>query len=517
MPPTNQPDPEKPRITTPEFIRPNRRQLIAGIPVVAVGISGNFAEAWGQAKTDTPIIPVPVSPVPANIPSPVRIIALKAIALEAKLGNKDAAASTLFRLHDLVAPLPSHDAGEVPPTPVFRAKFGESLSLKIENGLTTPLAFHLRGMRQPNVMDGVPGLTGTPIVPGASTTIDISTRQPGTFILTPSLPASMPEHNARGLNAILIVEEASPQPVDHDFALAVSDIRLDAQSVIMPDFFALRDAGRVGRLGNRLISNGKPAPGRMMIRPGARIRLRLVNVSNARILPLRVTNLKAEVIAIDSTPCQPFDPLKRTVILSPGSRIEMIVDVPEKPHEDGLIEAKIGDGIPIFAFRTQGEPLPAKPKFTALPDPGLPPAIRLQDATRADLVITGGLPRDAQVENALELAKQFPDPSRFYQVNGMPGGFSGKPVASVARGKVLVLALTNRAAWPQVLAVHGHAFRLLHPYDDGWEPYFLDTLYLTPGTTARIALIADNPGKWAIRSMIAEHYAAGVATWFQVT
>ena len=81
---------------------------------------------------------------------------------------------------------------------------------------------------------------------------------------------------------------------------------------------------------------------------------------------------------------------------------------------------------------------------------------------------------------------------------------------------MLVLALTNKTAWPQVIAVHGHAFRLLHPFDDGWEPYFLDTLYLVPGTTARIALIAQTPGKWAIRSVIAEHLATGVSTWFEV-
>jgi len=137
---------------------------------------------------------------------------------------------------------------------------------------------------------------------------------------------------------------------------------------------------------------------------------------------------------------------------------------------------------------------------------------------RAELAITGGAgTQDADADPAA-LAQRFPEPRQIFRLNeGKVGGFTGKPLVSLKRGRVLVLALANRTAWPQVVAVHGHAFRLLHAFDDGWEPYFLDTLYLAPGTVARIALIADNPGRWAIRSTIAEHFASGIATWFEVT
>jgi FtsP/CotA-like multicopper oxidase with cupredoxin domain len=74
----------------------------------------------------------------------------------------------------------------------------------------------------------------------------------------------------------------------------------------------------------------------------------------------------------------------------------------------------------------------------------------------------------------------------------------------------------NRSAWSQVIHVHGHNFRLLHPFDDGWEPYFLDTLYVAEGRTAHISFVADNPGRWAVRSSILEHFESGVLTWFEV-
>ena len=79
-----------------------------------------------------------------------------------------------------------------------------------------------------------------------------------------------------------------------------------------------------------------------------------------------------------------------------------------------------------------------------------------------------------------------------------------------------VVAITNRSSWSQVITTHGHVFRVLHALDDGWEPFFLDTVIVPENRTVRIALIADNPGKWLIRSAILEHMESGVLTWFEV-
>lgn len=440
-------------------------------------------------------------------------IRLRALALPARLSGNERPASRLFRL----APVPDDGAPVPEPVTVIRVKEGDAASLEIENALPQPVAFHVRGLRGPNAIDGVPGLTGPPIAPGATASIPLPTRQTGTFILQPSLPGHVAEQVARGLFAVLIVEERAPPAFDHDIVLAVSDWRLDEAGTLADDFNARRDAARFGRLGNVLVANGGPAPGAMNVRPGARLRVRMVNVSNARVIPLRISGFSALVYSVDSTPCQPFDPLKRTVIMSPGTRLEMVLEAPPAPGAGGAVEARIGAGIPIFRFTAEGAPLPARGAVTALPDPGLPPAIRLQDATRADVILSGGIGAAPAEAEAAAVEAKFPDPRAIFRVNDSPAGFSGNPVARLRRGRVLVLALMNRTAWPQVIAVHGHAFRLLHAFDDGWEPYFLDTLYLAANSVARIALIADNPGRWAIRATIAEHYAAGVATWFEVT
>ena len=79
-----------------------------------------------------------------------------------------------------------------------------------------------------------------------------------------------------------------------------------------------------------------------------------------------------------------------------------------------------------------------------------------------------------------------------------------------------MFALANKTAVVQAMRLWGHVARLLHSMDDGWEPYWRDTILIQPGRSAHVAFVADNPGKWPFESAIPEHRAAGVGTWFQV-
>ena len=69
----------------------------------------------------------------------------------------------------------------------------------------------------------------------------------------------------------------------------------------------------------------------------------------------------------------------------------------------------------------------------------------------------------------------------------------------------------------QPIHVHGHVMRQLHLLDDGWEPYWRDTVLVPPGKTVRVAFVADNPGRWMIESALPDWTAAGLWTFFEVT
>ena len=86
-----------------------------------------------------------------------------------------------------------------------------------------------------------------------------------------------------------------------------------------------------------------------------------------------------------------------------------------------------------------------------------------------------------------------------FALNGVTfADWAAKPFAVLSRGAPSVFAIANKTAVVQAMRLGGHVARLLHSMDDGWEPYWRDTILIQPGRTAHIAFVADNPGKWPI-------------------
>lgn len=441
--------------------------------------------------------------VPATAPEPLlRTLSLAPLKAHLKAGGAPS---------DMLA------AGGSFPGPTIRVTKGRPVELTVENRLDQPTCLAIHGLRGPNTAQQVPGLGAAALAPGETRTLRIETPDSGTYLYGPTLQGRTGEQMERGLAGFFIVEESTPQLADLDLPLALDDVRLTENGALAGDHNALVDATRAGRLGNALIVNGQPAPLTVTVRPNARIRLRLGGFFNARVAPMRFENVKATVVAVDGQGCDPFDPLKRTVVMMPGTRYELFLDAPATAGEEGRALLALGNGLPVLVLRTEGDPLPVRPPVQPLALNDLPPSIRLQNAHRVEMAISGGLAKGQPLPPPADLARLFPDRSRIFTVNdGINSGLSGKPLFSVKRGTPVVLALANRTDWAQILTVHGHVIRLLHPLDDGWEPYFLDTIYLPDRTTSRIAFDAVNAGKWAIRSTIPEHYDGGVATWFEV-
>jgi FtsP/CotA-like multicopper oxidase with cupredoxin domain len=90
------------------------------------------------------------------------------------------------------------------------------------------------------------------------------------------------------------------------------------------------------------------------------------------------------------------------------------------------------------------------------------------------------------------------------------------PAFRAKPGRVVVLAITNREKTPAVFHLHGHHFRLLDRLDDGWKPFWLDTLALEAGQTQRIAFAAEYPGRWGMEAFATAWAAPKLMRWFEV-
>jgi FtsP/CotA-like multicopper oxidase with cupredoxin domain len=174
----------------------------------------------------------------------------------------------------------------------------------------------------------------------------------------------------------------------------------------------------------------------------------------------------------------------------------------------------------VYATGAPARPAPL-PDPKPLPANPLPERIDFRAAYRLDIPLEGGA-MSAMMMDMMRGGREVPGHgidrrARIWTMAGSASsGHHGPPLFSVKRGRTVVLAFVNRTAFPHGMHVHGHHFRLLDNLDDGWKPYWLDTVLVAPQQTARIAFVADNPGKWMIHCHMLEHHDTGMGAWFEV-
>src|SRR5688572_22491292 len=213
------------------------------------------------------------------------------------------------------------------PGPALRYVQGERLRIEVENALDVETTVHWHGIRLPNAMDGVPHLTQPPIAAkGGRFVYEFDLPDAGTFWYHPHLGS--PEQVGRGLYGALIVEERNAPAVDRDVVWVLSDWRLDREARLVENFGNPMDASHAGRVGNTVTVNGAIRE-RFEVRAGERIRLRLINASNARIYGLEFEGHHPTAIALDGQPIEPHSP--RRIVLGPGMRADMILDCKANP------------------------------------------------------------------------------------------------------------------------------------------------------------------------------------------
>jgi FtsP/CotA-like multicopper oxidase with cupredoxin domain len=404
------------------------------------------------------------------------------------------------------------------PGPILRVKLGQEIKARLANKLEQPTALLWRGMRIANEIAGPAGQAPKYVAPGETRDFRFAPPDAGTYFYQPLVQPFSGEQLGRGLYGVVIVDEPQRIFSDADLVLVLDDWRLDAAGQIIPDFDNPADVIRQGRLGAVSSVNSRTKTPPLSFASGARLRLRLVNAATARIMDLAFQGGDLKIIALDGQFCDPFEPARRALPLGPGARCDLLLNLPPLEAQNCKLilrgETELPD-VTLLEFRTEGPPTsPAPPILPQPPNPLLPAEIRLEKAKKLDLVIEGGATRTtpSNFRPAGEALR------RVWSINGKSGtGFDGPALFSVKKGTPVSLGLVNKSLFPQVIHIQGHVVRLLHDLDDGWEPYWRDSVIVPPLRTKHVAFVADNPGKWLLASAIMDHFANGLAAWFEVT
>jgi FtsP/CotA-like multicopper oxidase with cupredoxin domain len=401
------------------------------------------------------------------------------------------------------------------PGPEIRVAQGARVRRRFLNRLPQPSSIHWHGIRIENAMDGVPGMT-QPVVPvDAGFDYDFVVPDAGTYWYHPHNRTF--EQMARGLYGALIVEEAEGAPeVDLDVAMLIDDWRMTEDAQIAGGFGALHDSAHGGRIGNWITVNGDGAWTREVAQ-GARLRLRLINTANARIMSLEAQGLEGWVIALDGMPLAAPEPLEQ-VVLGPAQRADLLVDVVAEPGAEAFLLSRERDGgYAVASFPVAGVArAPRRGAPAPLPAAAVPLPV-LEVAVTATLRMEGGAMgrmEGAVLDGERLGPRDLAERGKVWAFNGM-ADMPEAPLLDVLRGETVRIGIANDTSWPHAMHLHGHHFRQV--LAGGELGPLRDTLLMERGEIAEIAFVADNPGKWLLHCHMLEHAASGMMTWLRVS
>jgi FtsP/CotA-like multicopper oxidase with cupredoxin domain len=375
-------------------------------------------------------------------------------------------------------------------TPDARMRFkrGDELQVTLENGLPIAVALGWRGI------DGTPAaepLTARPpLASSANDTFTIPLRHAGTFMCDLHL---LGDNQAQPLPArALIVAESEPVAVDRDEVFLVEGWRLK------PDGGAMAPGADAKGAAPLYTINGQASLD-IAARANERLRLRFINGCHRTVIAIKIENIDVRVMAIDGQPAEPFQARNGAFVLAPGTRVDAFVDAIAPAGTVSPILLHDGKEARSIGKLTISDEPPVRvtplPPAAPLPSNGLPARLDLKGATRVDLTL-GGPQADWITPAAFAAA--------------------AAPAFRAKRGRTVMLALTNRAEIPTVFHLHGHHFRLLDRLDDGWKPFWLDTVAIDAGQTQRIAFAAEYVGHWLIESVATDWAAPRLVRWYSV-
>ncbi len=406
------------------------------------------------------------------------------------------------------------------PGPEIRVRQGERVRIVVRNDLPEDTTVHWHGIRLPNAMDGVPGLTQPPIKPGESFTYEFTPPDAGTFWYHPH--ADSLRQLGRGMAGVLIVEEPTPVPVDRDLVWVLSDWRLTSDAQIAPGFGNAMEAAMSGRVGNTVTINGAVID-EVAVRVGERVRLRLVNSSLARIMALRFEGHRPVIVAIDGQPCDPHEPDGGRVLLGPAMRIDLAIDMQGEPGRRYQVIDDFYDGLSYWLTKLVYEDKPlvrTRPLEQSLSLPRNPlPEPDLAAAERHELRLQGGMMGGGAMMGMGGMRGMADGAS--WAINGMSmtgDGHAGMPpLLTLQLGRSYVLTMRNETAWWHPMHLHGFSFRVLSRNGSAIpHRQWADTVLVPPKESVEVVFVADNPGDWMLHCHVTDHQVSGMMTVLRV-
>jgi FtsP/CotA-like multicopper oxidase with cupredoxin domain len=304
-----------------------------------------------------------------------------------------------------------------------------------------------------------------------------------------------------------VVEDAEPPPYSRDLVWVLDDWLINRDGAIAAAFNTRHDLAHDGRWGNVITVNGQVAP-TLALRPGERVRLRLLNVANGRIFRLNLGELQATAIAVDGLyAAHPFDP--NGIELAPGNRldIDLLASSGAATKHMAVVDQFTRQAIPVANVVVEGAPIPS-PAFASPARALVPRWSRALSQTplRWSVALNARAGGPFGIEWTLNGEAMTHDKH-----------VASHPALQLPRGEFSRVRSVNESYRLHPMHMHGVFFRLLAR--DGVavdEPFFRDTVLVHPKEVVDVGLVPLDSGVWMLHCHILEHAESGMMTLVEI-
>jgi len=428
----------------------------------------------------------------------------------------------------------------------IRTQVGKRFRVRVENNIGEPSLIHWHGLTPPWQQDGVPGISGPPISPGASADYDFPLRFGGTFwmhshyklqeqlLMTAPLIIRDQRDRADQQEVVVMLADFSFTPPEEIFAelrkgngmpsmtgdgarpamgaapsassamdmkgmqpptmapgmsMGMADAKPDLNDVKYDAFLA----------NNRTLDD----PEVVQVEPGGRVLLRIINSSSMSAFHIELGALDGELIAVDGFRIAPVT--GRHFPIAVAQRLDIRLTVPRAPAVHPVLALLEGENKQTgIVLRAASAPVARIPTTANAASSAL--TLDLERRLRASEPLR---PRKADRVYTLNLTGEMA--GYRWSINNVAWSKDVPPLP-VAKGERVELIFVNKTGMPHPMHLHGHEFQVVEIDGKRFSGAVRDTVLVPPGRRVVVAFDANNPGLWALHCHLLYHLEAGMFT-----
>ena len=403
--------------------------------------------------------------------------------------------------------------------PTIRAGTGDRVRVQVTNQLDATTTVHWHGMHVPAVMDGGPH---QPIAPGATWSPHWTIQNSAaTLWYHPHTLGATAQQVYSGLAGMFLIDDDNSDALGLPTQYGVDDVPLIVQDRNFdPDnhmtYLRDRTQNNFGELGDTILVNGTYAP--YLDVPRTLVRLRILNASNARRYNFGFSDERPFTQIATDGALLPAAIERTRMLLSPGERTEIIVDMTDTDKPVTLMSYEVPGAAPMYHLMrtlTVGDNdeyqrftiLELRPTGTPAPHQTLPGKLNTIEALH---------PENAAQTRIFRITDRM-------SINGKPMDHA-RIDEIVTKGDTEIWEIDNQEAlFYHPFHIHHVQFQILdrdgrppQGYEQGWK----DTVHVAPFEKVRVIAkfdtYADTGWPYMYHCHILEHEDMGMMGQYMI-